>query len=190
MLQRLLGADGAAGQDQFERPAVADDARQTDRAEVDERDAETPVEDAKDRGARGDPEVAPKRELHPARDRGAFDRGDHRLSELEPRRAHRAEVAVRLDRPRLAFGERLEIGPGAERAPAPVSTATSAFGSASKRLEGVKQSARGRKVDRVAPFGPLDRHDRHALVGAGGNGHRGSPLAWRGLASNGSRDKR
>ena len=33
--QRLLGADGATGQDQLERAAVADDARQTDRAEVD-----------------------------------------------------------------------------------------------------------------------------------------------------------
>ena len=63
----------------------------------------------------------------------------------------------------------LRSAPAQNAPPAPVSTATSAFGSASKRLEGVKQGARGREVDRIAPLGPFDRHDRHALVGAGGN---------------------
>ena len=46
---RAVGVDEAAGQDQLERAAVADDARQADRAEVDERHAEAPVEAAEDR---------------------------------------------------------------------------------------------------------------------------------------------
>ena len=169
MLQRLLGADGAAGQDQLERAAVADDARQTDRAEVDQRHAETAIEEAEDRGARRNPEVAPQRELHPARDRGAFDRGDHRLAQPEPRRAHRTEVAVRLDGPPFAFGDRLEIGPGAERAPRAGQHRDVRVRVSVEALEGLEQGARGRKVDRVAPFGPLDRHDCHAPIGAGGN---------------------
>jgi hypothetical protein len=127
-------------------------------------------EDAEDGGARGDPEVAPQRKLHPAGDRRAFDRGDHRLAKLEPRRAHRAERAVRLDRPRLALGDRLEIGPGAERSPRAGQHRDVRVGVGVEALKGLKQSPRGHKIDRVAPLGPLDRDHRHPTVGADGNG--------------------
>ena len=64
----------------------------------------------------GDPEIAPERELRAAGDRRPLDRGDHRLSEAQPRRPHRTEVAVLFEPPRLARGQRLEVGPGAESA--------------------------------------------------------------------------
>ena len=64
------------------------------------------------------------------------------LSEPEPRRAHRTELAVRLDRPRLAFGDRLEIGPGAERAASAGQHRDVDVRVGVEALEGLEQSAR------------------------------------------------
>jgi hypothetical protein len=41
--ERLLGVDGASGEDHLHRSTVADDARQADRTEIDERHAEASV---------------------------------------------------------------------------------------------------------------------------------------------------
>ena len=149
---------------------MTDDPWEADRAEIDERHAEASIEDAEDGGARGDSEIAPQRELQTARDRGAFDGGDHGLSERKTRRAHRTELAVRGDRSRLAVGNRLEIGPGAE-ASARAGQHRHVGGRVGvEALEGVKQGARGRKVDGVAPLRTFDRHHRDAPVDAGRNG--------------------
>ena len=114
--ERLVGAStGAAGEDQIERARQADQARQADRAAVDQRHAEAAAEHAEHRVLLGDAQVAPQRELEPAGDRVARDRGDHRLAEQHPRRAHRA-VAVGRDAVGRAGGDRLEIGARAERA--------------------------------------------------------------------------
>src|SRR6266851_1843945 len=85
----LDGVDWAAGQDQVHRAALTDHSRQPDAAEVDQRNAESPVEDAQGRITPGDPEVATEGQLQPARDGVALDRGDDRLVERHSRRTHR-----------------------------------------------------------------------------------------------------
>ena len=71
-------------------------ARQPDRAAVDQRHAPAPAVDAEHGVARGDAQVAPERELEPARDGVALDRGDHRL-----RRAACASAPSGRRRPRV-----------------------------------------------------------------------------------------
>jgi hypothetical protein len=106
----------------------------------------------------------------PPCDRGTFDRGDHRLSKRETRRAHWTELAVRIDRPRFAVCNRLEIGPGAECAARARQYRNVGARVGVEAPESVKQSARGRKIDSVAPVGTFDRNHRHAPLSADGNG--------------------
>src|SRR5206468_995614 len=64
--ERLLARHTPPGEDHVHRLAVADEPRQAHRAEVDQRHAPAPAEDAED-GVRGrDAEVAPERQLEPA----------------------------------------------------------------------------------------------------------------------------
>src|ERR1700687_2022994 len=84
-LLSLLSTDRAACENHVQRSALTDQAGQPDRAEVDQRNAETPVEHAERRVSGGDPQVAPQRELEPSSDRVALDRGDHRLAQTHPR---------------------------------------------------------------------------------------------------------
>ena len=118
-----------------------------------ERYTPAPAEHAEHRVARRDAQVAPERELEPAGDREALDRGDHRLRQQHPRRSHRA-VAVgaargcrrrrrrpsgrrprRTCRPRRSGPRRRSVVVGVEGA------------------ERVGELGRGRAVDRVAPSG-------------------------------------
>jgi hypothetical protein len=65
--------------------------------------------------SRRHPEIAPQREFQATGDRVAFDRGDRRLAEHEPRRTHRP-VAAFLAMAAMAGCRLLEIVAGAERA--------------------------------------------------------------------------
>ena len=65
---------GAAGEDQVERAALADQARQAHRAAVDQRHAPAAAEDAEHRVFVGHAQVAPQRQLEPAGDGVARDR--------------------------------------------------------------------------------------------------------------------
>jgi hypothetical protein len=120
----------APGQDDLQRPALADDARQAHRAAVDQRHAPAPAIDAEIGRLFHHPEIAPQRKLHAACDRRPGDRGDHRLVELEPAGAERpagdvaAIGAVGLAPGNIKFAERvlgvqrgdeLEVPAGAER---------------------------------------------------------------------------
>src|SRR5439155_130086 len=58
--ERLVADDAAAGEDEIERVAHADETRETDGPEIAERDAEAPAVDAEDRVGRGHAEVAPE----------------------------------------------------------------------------------------------------------------------------------
>ena len=105
--QRLLAGDAAAGEDQVERVAVAEQPRQPDGAAVHQRDAPAPAVDAEHRVLGRDAQVAPGGELEPARDGVALDGGDHRLAEQHARRARpgrrrRARGARRAARPARA----------------------------------------------------------------------------------------
>ena len=79
--QRFVAADASSGQDEIERMRVADQAGQPHGAAVDERHTPTPAVHTEHGVSGGDPEIAPERELEPARHRVALDRRDHGLAE-------------------------------------------------------------------------------------------------------------
>src|SRR5258708_18724898 len=87
-LESLARADLAASQDHVERTAVTDQARQTNGAAVDQRDAPAPAEHAEPGPLGRHPQVAPQRELEPARHGITFNGGDHRFGEDMARRPH------------------------------------------------------------------------------------------------------
>ena len=76
---RLLGVDGAAGEDHLEGAAHADDPWQALGAAVDQGHAPSPLEETEGRAAGGDPQVAPERQLDASRQAPALDRGDRGL---------------------------------------------------------------------------------------------------------------
>src|SRR5208337_1149433 len=148
-------------------------------AEIDEGHAEAAIVEAESGRARRYAKVAPQSELHSARDRRAFDRGDHRLAEFQPRRAHRPEIAGRFDRSDLALCERLEIRAGAKGAAGPGQDSDIKMVVRVEPPEGVVERLRGREIDGVAALGPLDRHDGRPALGADGYGR------FHGLVSSG-----
>ena len=77
--ERLGGVDLAAGEDQVERAAEPDDARQPLRAAVDQRHAPAALQAPEARVLARDPQVAPERQLEPAGHAPAADRRDRRL---------------------------------------------------------------------------------------------------------------
>ena len=89
-VERLARVDDAPGQDQVERAAEADDARQPLGAAVDQRDAPAPLGEAELRARGRDAQVAPQRQLEPAGQAPAGDRGDRRLARRQAREPERA----------------------------------------------------------------------------------------------------
>jgi hypothetical protein len=87
-LHGLPRVDRTAREDQVQRAALPDRAREPDRAHVDQRHAKAPVEHAQRRVGGGHTKVAPQRQLEPARHRVTLDRRDHGLAECHPRRSH------------------------------------------------------------------------------------------------------
>ena len=154
---RLLGLDGAAGEDQLQRPAHADDARQALGAAVDQRHAPAALEEAEGRALGGDPQVAPERQLEAAGEAPALDRGDRRL------RGGQAGEALGPGRVVDVEVDRLEVGAGAEGLAAGAGEDQDAGVVVGLELvEALAQRPRGRAVDRVAALGPVDRQDRRA----------------------------
>ena len=83
------------------------------RAAVDQRHAPPSAEHAHDRVLLDDAHVAPQRQLQATRDRVPADRGDHRLGQHHPARAHRTGTGA-MHRVGIRCAERLEIGSGTE----------------------------------------------------------------------------
>ena len=75
----FISRDRASRQDHVERTRLADEARQADRAAVDQRHAPAPAEHAEPGALRRHAQVAPQRKFEPARHGITLDRGDHRL---------------------------------------------------------------------------------------------------------------
>ena len=95
-----------------------DDARQPLGPAVDQRHPPAPLEEAEGRGRRRQPQVAPERQLDPARQAPAVDRGDRRLRRGEPAEAHRPGRVLDVEVERLQVGaraERLAPGPGQDQ---------------------------------------------------------------------------
>ena len=155
--QRLAGVDRAAGQDQVQRPAGADHARQPLRAAVDQRDAPAAL-GAAERGGRGSRSAGRTRARARGRRRGSgreiaaivgFGRG-------EAGEAERAAGRVGVERL-----ERLQVGAGAE---GPLTRAGEdehvGVVVVVKRSKASSSALRGRAVDRVVALGPVDGDER------------------------------
>jgi len=112
----LVGLDVAAGEDQLERPAGADEARQPLRAAVTGDDAQLRFRQPHHRVVAGEPHVAGERQLAAATESVAVDRGDHRLAALLEQVHHRLpearDVLGRAGRERSQF---IDVGAGDER---------------------------------------------------------------------------
>lgn len=81
----------APGQDQIQRPAVADQTRQAHRAAVDQRHAKAPAIDAEAGVGGQHAQVAPQGQFQPAGHRRALDGSNHRLGQAQPRGSHRCQ---------------------------------------------------------------------------------------------------
>jgi len=163
-LQGLDRGYRAAGEDEVERSALTDHARQADRSHVDQRHAETPVEHAKRRVAGGDAKVAPERQLEPAGHGVALDRGDHRLAEDHPRGPHRS-VGCLGRWVRRAGGESFQVEARTEMV-----TRTRQHGDRQPSIlvesfEGRLQGRRSRRVDCISHLRPRDGDRHHAAIG-------------------------
>ena len=180
--QRFVAADAAAGEDEIERVRVADQAGQADRAAVDERHAPAPAEHAEHRVARGDPQVAPDRELEPAGDRVALDRGDHRLRRAACASGPSDRRRRRCTRVAASFADRLQVGARAERAVRAGEDRDAASSSASNARNASASSAAVGRSTALRACGPVDGHDRDrpVVLDATSTRHcRGSRLASR-----------
>ena len=153
----LDAVDAAAGEDQVDRPAVADQPGQAHRAEVDERHAEAPAVHAEHGVDGGDAQVAPQGQLQPPGDGRALDGRDDRLAEPQPGRSHRARTVL-ADRAAVALGERLQVGAGAE---APAGPGEHGDG---RRVVGVERLERLESRPAVAASTALRRSGRSIVT--------------------------
>ena len=101
----------------------------------------------------GDAQIAPQRQLQPAGDRVAGDRGDHRLGQPHPRRPHRPVAVVGSTRLPVSVPTALRSAPAQNTPPSPCSTATAASGVGVEVAERVGQGAArsGRRRRCAAP---------------------------------------
>ena len=160
-----VGVDGATGQDQVHRPALADESRQADGSAVDERHAVPAAEHAEHGILRRDPQVAPQRDLQSAGDGVPLDGGDDGLGQAQSRRTHRT-VAVGSDPVGLGRSLGVQVGAGAERA-----TRAAEHGHTQRgvRVEGpqrIGEQRRGRPVNSVAPLRTVDEYREDGAVDA------------------------
>ena len=142
---------------------MADQARQADRAAVDQRDAEAPAEHAEHGVGRGHPEVAPHRQLQPPGHGMSFHGGDDRFGERQPGGTHRPWSVLGHPVPGPA-GDGLEIGTGAEGA-----GRTGEYGDGGpfvrvERRECLEERIGGVSVHGVAPRRAVDRDDGHRTM--------------------------
>src|SRR3546814_13459626 len=105
-------------------------------------------------------EVAPEREFEPAGDRVALDRGDHRLFEQHPRRAHRPGAAGVV----AAGADRAEIETRAEmaRTSGPDGDARVPVFRGSR--EGFPKRESGEGIHRIALCGAVDCHASYTAL--------------------------
>ena len=128
---------------------------------------------------RGDAQVAPQGELEAAGDGVALDGGDHRLRQLQPRRAHRPvarHVGVEGERQAVVGSPRSpgavpratvrRSAPAQKWPPAPVRIGDAGGGVGVEGAERVGERARRRAVDGVADLGAVDRHGPDMLARA------------------------
>ena len=137
----LLRRHFAPRENDVERPAPSDDARQPHRAAVDQRHAPAPAVNAHVGALLHHADVAPERELHAAGDRRPRHRGDHGLRRVQPlgpigprgtgpSPSGKSSAAIGSFRPTMEAAY-LRSKPAQNAPPAPHSTATDWPGSRS-----------------------------------------------------------
>lgn len=184
--QRLLGRHLAAGEDDLHRAALSHQPRQTHRAAIEQGDAPAAAVDAEVGALGHHADVAPQRELHAARHRGAFHRRDHGLRQLQPRRPQRpSRRRVGAHRKRqaahdvlveaLAVRQRarvLEVPAGAEGAALAPQHRDARLRIAVEGLQLLDQRVGAVRVHRVARFveAAVD-HGPHRTILLGSHGH-------------------
>ncbi len=168
---RLAGVDDPAGEDHLERPAHADDPRQPLGAAVDQRHAEPALGEPEPGVGRRDPQVAPERELEPAGQAPAGDRGDRRLRGRQPAEPERAvgtlvepggdlRLGVVAGERGALLGDRLQVGAGAERLrPLAGEDEDAGLVVGLEAVEALAQQVGRLVVDGVAALRPRDRQD-------------------------------
>jgi hypothetical protein len=146
---------------------MADQPRQADGTEVDQRHAESAAEDAEHGALADHAHVGPKGQLHAAGDGMPFDCGNHRLAETQPAWAHRSNGLMAAELAPLqwiAGRDHLQVRAGTEvSAHAGEDRDRGAF----IRIEGEKrleQHLRRCAVDGVAPLRPIDRNNSDRSV--------------------------
>jgi hypothetical protein len=168
--QRLLGVDGAAGDDELHRLGEADDERQADGEAVAGDDVPPPLQRAEDRARRRDADVGEQRRLEPRGDGPAVHRGDHRLEDVDAAgvaadAGQRVEVAAELVvvRPR-PLGRVGQVPSGAERVAGARDDEDERVVVVAEALPRVVQLLVHPAADRVALRGPVVGEDHHMAV--------------------------
>lgn len=111
----FVAGDAAAGEDHIHCTTVSDQARQADRAEVHEGDAEAAAVDSEHCIASSNTQIAPERKLETTGYRRPLDSSDHGLGKLEARRSHRTVTILDAMCP-MAGCRLLQVVAGAEEA--------------------------------------------------------------------------
>lgn len=167
--QRFFARYAAAGQNQVECMAVADEAGQADGAEVDQRNAEAAAEDAEYRIARRHAQIAPQGEFQAAGNGIALHGGHHRFRKKHPRWTH-GPVAALCELVALAASDGFQVGACAK------GTARAGHDCDAESVVGVEttegrgQSLSGGAIDGVAGLGPVDGDDQDLVIHLSLNG--------------------
>ena len=103
-------------------------------------------------------QVAPQRKLHAAGHRMTFDRRDHRLRQMHAGRTHRS-VAMKAHAVALALGQCLQVGTGAKAVALALQDRNERLVVGLEAAKRIGQLGGRRRIDRIAPLGPMDRHD-------------------------------
>ena len=90
----FVAGDAAAGEDHIHCTTVSDQARQADRAEVHEGNAEAAAVDSEHCIASSNTQIAPECKLETTGHCRSFDSSDHGLGKLEARRSHRTVTVL------------------------------------------------------------------------------------------------
>ena len=143
--KRFLRVDHFAGEQQLQRAALADEARQPLRAAVAWHESELHLGLTELRGLRRDANVARHRELAAAAEREAIHGGDHRLGRrLEATKHVLAALRERLRRDRAVLLELGDVGAGDEGAAGAGEDDAANARVAAQRVDGMFRARRSR----------------------------------------------
>ena len=160
VLVRLLGGDGIGGERHLHRHAVGDPPGQPEQGAAGGEEPDSGLRDAELDALRRDQEVARERQLEPAGEGEALDRGDQRFAGPLGE-----ELVESLGHP--LGEERLEVHPGAEAASGAGQHAGGEPVVAVELVHGGEQALAELGVDRVPLVGTVERDQQHPPPGFG-----------------------